>query len=147
MVKQVSVSEAHQLQQQGSTYVDVRSQAEFERGHASGSLNIPLLDRDPGSGQMMPNPDFVRVMQANFAPDAKLLLGCQVGGRSMRASQMLASFGFTDVTNIKGGFAGLRDPMGRTVEPGWEESGLPVESGAPAGRGYIDLASKAGIDE
>ena len=74
-------------------------------------------------------------------------LGCQVGGRSMRASQMLASFGFTDVTNIKGGFAGLRDPMGRTVEPGWEESGLPVESGAPAGRGYIDLASKAGIDE
>ena len=107
----------------------------------------PLLDRDPGSGQMMPNPDFVRVMQANFAPDARLLLGCQVGGRSMRASQMLASFGFTDVANIKGGFAGLRDPMGRTVEPGWEESGLPVESGAPAGRGYTELAAKAGIDE
>jgi len=147
MVKQVSVSEAHQLQQQGSTYVDVRSQAEFEDGHASGAVNIPLLDRDPGSGQMMPNPDFVRVMQANFPSDAKLLLGCQVGGRSMRASQMLASFGFTDVANVKGGFGGLRDPMGRTVEPGWEESGLPVESGAPAGRGYTELAAKAGIEE
>lgn len=147
MVKQVSVSEAQQLQQQGSTYVDVRSQAEFERGHASGAVNVPLLDRDPGSGQMMPNPDFVRVMQANFAADARLLLGCQVGGRSMRASQMLASFGFTDVANVKGGFGGLRDPMGRTVEPGWEESGLPVESGAPPGRGYTELAAKAGIDE
>ena len=147
MVKQVSVTEAHQLQQQGSTYVDVRSQGEFERGHASGAVNVPLLDRDPGSGQMMPNPDFVRVMQANFAPEARLLLGCQVGGRSLRASQMLASFGFTDVANVKGGFAGLHDPMGRTVEPGWEESGLPVESGAPAGRRYMELAAKAGIDE
>jgi rhodanese-related sulfurtransferase len=147
MVKQVSVSEAHRLQQEGSIYVDVRSQAEFERGHASGALNVPLLDRDPGSGQMMPNPDFVRVMQANFTPDTRLLLGCQVGGRSMRASQMLAAFGFTDVMNVKGGFGGLRDPMGRTVEPGWEESGLPVESGAPAGRSYTELAAKAGIDE
>ena len=147
MVKQVSVTEAHQLQQQGSTYVDVRSQAEFEYGHASGAVNVPLIDRDPDSGQMMPNPDFVRVMQANFPPDAGLLLGCQVGGRSMRASQMLASFGFTNIANVKGGFAGLRDPMGRTVEPGWEESGLPVESGAPSGRGYTELAAKAGIDE
>ena len=147
MVKQVSVSEAHQLQQQGSTYVDVRSQAEFEQGHATGAINIPLLDRDPGSGQMMPNPDFVRVMQATFPSDARLLLGCQVGGRSMRAAQMLASFGFTDVANVKGGFGGLRDPMGRTLEPGWEESGLPVESGVPAGRGYTELAAKAGIDE
>jgi len=147
MVKHVSVSEAHQLQQDGGTYVDVRSQAEFEQGHASGAVNVPLIDSDPVSGQMMANPDFVRVMQANFAPDARLLLGCQVGGRSMRASQMLASFGFSDVSNVKGGFAGLRDPMGRTVEAGWEESGLPVESGAPAGRRYTDLAAKAGIDE
>jgi rhodanese-related sulfurtransferase len=147
MVKQVSVTEAHQLQQQGSTYVDVRSQGEFEQGHASGAVNVPLLDRDGRTGQMMPNPDFVRVMQANFPTDAKLLLGCQVGGRSMRASQMLASFGFTDVANVKGGFAGLRDPMGRTVEPGWEESGLPVESGAPAGSGYTELAARAGVDE
>ena len=51
------------------------------------------------------------------------------------------------MANVKGGFAGLRDPMGRTVEPGWEESGLPVESGAPADRAYTALAAKAGIDE
>ena len=147
MVKHVSVSEAHQLQQNGSVYVDVRSQAEFEQGHAMGAVYVPLVDRDPGSGQMMANPDFVRVMQANFAPDSRLLIGCQVGGRSMRASQMLAAFGFTDVSNVRGGYAGMRDPMGRSVDPGWAETGLPVETGAPEGRRYTDLAAKAGIDE
>ena len=147
MPKQISVADAHQLQQQGAAYVDVRSQAEFEMGHPAGAINIPLLDRDPSSGQMMPNPDFVRVMQATFAPDATLLLGCQVGGRSMRAAMMLESFGFTDLANVKGGFAGMRDPMGRSIDPGWVESGLPVEDGAPDGRGYAHVLAKAGIDE
>ena len=41
----------------------------------------------------------------------------------------------------------MRDPMGRSVDPGWEESGLPVESGSPEGRRYSDMAAKAGIDE
>ena len=135
------------MQQSGSVYVDVRSQAEFDMGHPAGAVNVPLLDRDPRTGHMHANPDFITVMQANFAPDASLLIGCQVGGRSMRASQMLEAFGFSDVTNVKGGFDGMRDPMGRLIDPGWEESGLPVEDGAPAGRRYEDLAAKAGVDE
>ena len=147
MPKHASVTEAHAQQQQGSTYVDVRSQAEFEQGHAAGAVNVPLMDRDSASGQMTPNPDFVRVMQANFAPDAKLLIGCQVGGRSMRASQMLEAFGFSDVTNVKGGYGGMRDPSGRVVDPGWAESGLPVEQGAPEGQRYAEFARKAGADE
>ena len=60
---------------------------------------------------------------------------------------MLSSFGFSDVTNVKGGFGGMRDPMGRSIDPGWEESGLPVEEGSPAGRRYEDLAARAGVDE
>ena len=146
MPKHVSVTEARELQQNGGTYVDVRSRQEFEDGHPEGAVNVPLLDLDESIGEIMPNPDFMRVMQASFAPDARLLIGCQVGGRSMRAAQMLEAFGFTDVTNVKGGFDGMRDPMGRTIDPGWEESGLPVESGAPAGRRYEDLAAKAGVD-
>ena len=93
----------------------------------------------------MPNPDFVQVMQANFPPDTKLLIGCQVGGRSMRASQMLETFGFTDVTNVKGGYGGMRDPMGRSIDPGWEEAGLPVEIEAPLAQKYDELAKKAGL--
>ena len=146
MPKHASVADARQLQEQGGTYVDVRSQAEFETGHPAGAVNVPLIDLDPDSGRMMPNPDFVRVMSANFAPESKLLIGCQVGGRSMRAAQMLEAFGFTDVTNVKGGFAGMRDPMGRLIDPGWAESGLPVETGTASGQRYADLAEKAGVD-
>ena len=32
---------------------------------------------------------------------------------------------------------------GRSVDPGWAESGLPVETGAPAGRRYEDLLAAA----
>jgi len=142
MPKHASVTDAHSAQQQGAVYVDVRSQMEFERGHPAGATNVPLLDHDPNSGQMMPNPDFMQVMKANFAPDTPLLIGCQVGGRSMRAASMLEAFGFTDVTNVKGGYGGARDPMGRSIDPGWMESGLPNEDGAPAGQRYEDLAKK-----
>ena len=76
----------------------------------------------------MPNPDFVRVMKAVFAPDTPLLVGCQVGGRAVRAAQVLESFGFTNVSVVRGGFGGARDPMGRIVDPGWADSGLPVGS-------------------
>lgn len=144
VVKQVSVTEARALQEQGHVYVDVRSSEEFAYGHPEGAFNVPLLERDPETGQMAPNPDFVRVMQAAFPPDTKLLIGCQVGGRSARAAQMLASFGYADVANVRGGFAGMRDQMsGRVIDPGWHESGLPVGDGQPADRHYGALVEKA----
>jgi rhodanese-related sulfurtransferase len=142
-MKTVTTAEAYALQQKGHTYVDIRSSAEFENGHPEGALNIPLIEQDEDSGQMLPNPDFVRVVQANFAPDAKLLVGCQSGGRSARAAQILTTFGFADVSNVIGGFGGARDPMtGRVVDPGWAGSGLPVETITPPGHGYRDLAAK-----
>ena len=144
MPKQISVEEARKLQEQGAVYVDVRSQMEFEGGHPADAVNVPLLDHDPRSGQVMPNPDFMEVMKANFPADAALLIGCQVGGRSQRAAMMLESIGFTNVANVRGGFSGMRDPMGRTVAPGWADSGLPVETDAP-GRTYEDMMKKAGL--
>jgi rhodanese-related sulfurtransferase len=143
MPHHVSVTEAHGLQQQGYTYVDVRSTPEFEQGHPAGAVHVPLMDVDPDSGQMAPNPDFVRVMRATFEPGARLLIGCQMGGRSMRAAQMLEAFGFTNVTNVRGGYAGARNPMGQLVDPGWIQSGLPIEDQADAGRRYDDLLARA----
>jgi len=77
------------------------------------------------------------------APDARLLVGCQVGGRAVRAAQILASFGFSDVSVVRGGFAGARDPMGRVVDPGWADAGLPVATGADDGGAYRDVLAKA----
>jgi rhodanese-related sulfurtransferase len=143
-MKNVTAAEAYALQQKGHTYVDIRSSPEFEGGHPQGALNVPLIEQDEESGQLLPNPDFVRVMQANFAPDAKLLIGCQSGGRSARATQILTTFGFADVSNVTGGFGGARDAMsGRVVDPGWAASGLPVEMETPPGHGYRDLAAKS----
>ena len=144
MPKDVPVADARALQESGHTYIDVRSMAEYEMGHPAGAVNVPLLDRDPATGQMAPNPEFLHVMQANFTSDAKLLIGCQVGGRSARAAQMLEAFGFADVTNVRGGFAGARDPMsGRVTAPGWVESGLPVETASRPGQSYTELLARA----
>jgi len=147
-MKNVTAAEAHTLQQQGYTYVDIRSSPEFESGHPEGAVNVPLIEVDEDSGQMLPNPDFVRVMQANFPNDAKLLLGCQSGGRSARAVQILATFGFANISNVTGGFGGARDPMsGRVIDPGWAGSGLPVEMTTPPGHGYKDLAAKTDTEK
>ncbi|HUL75201.1 MAG TPA: rhodanese-like domain-containing protein [Vicinamibacterales bacterium] len=143
MIKQVSVAEAHTLQQSGATYVDVRSTGEFADGHPAGAVNVPIFEPDEDSGDMMPNPDFVRVMKGAFPPDTKLLVGCQVGGRAVRAAQILASFGFTDLSVVRGGFGGARDAMGRTVDPGWADAGLPVATGSEDGGGYRDVVARA----
>ena len=143
MVNQVSVSEARALQLSGSTYVDVRSTPEFAHGHPSGAVNVPLLEPDEDTGQMLPNPDFLRVLQAIFNPDTPLLIGCQVSGRSVRAAQVLEAIGFRNLSVVRGGFQGSRDPIGRPVDPGWAESGLPVATGTGGATGYHDLLARA----
>jgi rhodanese-related sulfurtransferase len=82
-------------------------------------------------------------MRASFRPDSRLLIGCQVGGRSMQAAQMLVASGFSDVSNVLGGYGGARDPMtGSVRDEGWTQAGLPVESEAPD-RTYQAIRKKA----
>ena len=144
-VKQVDVKQAHALQSdEGYTYVDVRSTPEYEQGHPAGAHNVPLLNLDPATRQMLPNPDFVNVMQACYAQDAKLLIGCQMGGRSARAADILAAAGYTDVSNVLGGFGGARDRMsGQVLNEGWADAGLPVETAATPGGSYAELRQRA----
>lgn len=141
-MKNVTVTEAHQLQKSGATYVDVRSTREYSAGHPEGAVNVPLLEHDD-SGQMAQNPDFLRVMKASFTPGTPLLIGCQAGMRSLKAAQMLETFGFSDVANVRGGFGGGRDPWGALTDPGWTTEGLPVEMDAPEERTYATLLEKA----
>ena len=143
-VKNVTVREAAQKQAEGYTYIDVRSVPEFEQGHPAGAVNIPLIHHDERTGQMMPNRDFLQVVQGNFSPDTKLLIGCQVGGRSAQAAQILAGSGYADVSNVLGGYGGARDQFTGVVRAeGWSQAGLPVESGAAAGQSYDDLRARA----
>ena len=145
-IKHVDVKQAYLLQRgEGYTYLDVRSIPEYEKGHPAGASNVPLLHFDQATGQMRPNPEFLSVMQANYPLDAKLLIGCQVGGRSAQAAQVLASVGYTDVSNVLGGYGGARDPAtGQYLNEGWAQAGLPIESDTPAGAGYEDLKKTSG---
>jgi rhodanese-related sulfurtransferase len=123
-------------------YVDVRSVAEFDRGHPAGSYNVPLLDLNPALGGMVPNPVFVPAMTAAFGKDGRLILGCQVGGRSLRAAQMLEQAGFTQVVEQRCGWDGAKDGMGRLTEPGWARVGLPAETMASAERTWAELRKR-----
>jgi rhodanese-related sulfurtransferase len=143
-IKHVTVREAQAALAAGGTYVDVRSIPEFAAGHPSGAINVPLLHRDERTGQMSPNRDFVAVMQANYTADSKLLIGCQVGGRSVQAAQILAGAGYEDVANVLGGFAGARDPMTGRITEGWTQAGLPSEGEATPGESYDALLAKTG---
>ena len=121
----VSVREAREKQGQGYTYVDVRSIPEFEQGHPAGAVNVPLLHRDGRTGQMMVNREFLDVMRANFPSDAKLLIGCQVGGRSAQAAEALVLAGFKTSSNVLGGFGGPGIRMtGALRAEGWTQAAL-----------------------
>jgi rhodanese-related sulfurtransferase len=142
MVKRVTPLEAQALMAQGWTYLDVRSIPEFEGGHPAGAVNVPLLHLE--SGRMAPNRDFQTVVTANFPKDTKLVVGCKAGPRSAQASALLAAAGYSDVVDVRGGFHGERDAMGRVTAPGWAEQNLPVETATAADRTYAALAKKAG---
>src|SRR5690606_13416213 len=81
--------------------IDVRGNAEWMAGHLPGVENIPVgyledhLDRIPR--------------------DRPVVVHCQTGWRSAVAARLLRARGISDVRNLAGGFAALRD------------AGLPVE--------------------
>ncbi len=129
-IPQTTPTEAYETLQQhpDAVYLDVRTAPEFEAGHPSGARHVPVVLFGAG-GQARPNPDFVGTVEGMIPPTTKLLVGCQAGGRSQRACELLRDAGYTDVTNVRGGFGGARDQTGRLVIPGWRDAGLPVENG------------------
>ncbi len=142
MIERISPEEAKRRLDAGWVYVDVRSVPEFDDGHPSGAYNVPL--RHMGAGGMEPNADFMQVMRASFPKDAKLVIGCKAGGRSLRAAEMLAAAGYTSVVDQRAGWSGARDPFGQLTEKGWQAAGLPTETEAAPGRSWEELAKTSG---
>jgi rhodanese-related sulfurtransferase len=143
-MKEMSPTEVlTELQENPETvYLDVRSVPEFQQGHPIRAINIPLLHFLPGMG-MMPNEDFQKVVQANISKATRLMVGCKTGGRSANACDILTRLGYTDVTNVRGGFVGVMDQTGRVVEPGWSLLNYPVCTECIEDAQYESLASKA----
>ena len=138
MISEISVlAAADTLGRQGEVvYLDVRTVEEFERGHPPGAWNVPYALPNPTTGMMMPNPEFVRVVDAIIDRDMTILCGCATGVRSLHAGNLLSRVGFASVLNVDAGFNGKRDPTGHMLLPGWKAAGLPIEAGEGGERGY-----------
>lgn len=145
-VEQITPPDAQALMEQDPqvVYLDVRTVAEFTAGHPRGALNIPVVFFDAAQ-RLVPNPDFLKVVEANLPKDTRIIVGCQAGMRSQRAADILAQAGYTRVANMQGGFGGARDQAGRVIVPGWQECGLPVSTDNGEGVSYASLAAKAGV--
>jgi rhodanese-related sulfurtransferase len=144
VVKEVTPQQAHGIltNDTSAVYIDVRTEGEFAKSHPQGAVNIPVAFPDPARG-MMVNSDFVKVVEANFPREKKIIVGCQAGPRSTAAVNLLQQAGFQDVSNLLGGFGGMRDPTGNISAPGWASSGLPVSTDNGEGVSYSSLSSKA----
>jgi rhodanese-related sulfurtransferase len=81
-------------------FLDVRQPDEYAAGHAPGAVLRPLPD--------------LATWAAKLDKHAPVLVMCHSGRRSMAAATQLVALGFTDVTNVQGGFMA------------WTAANLPV---------------------
>lgn len=143
-IRQITPEEAHTMMEQDreTIYLDVRTVPEYEDGHPPSALNIPVVLPNPALRRMGPNPDFLPTVEAHLPKDAKIIVGCMSGGRSQFGAEVLEEAGYQNVANMQGGFGGARDPMGRLIAPGWQDHGLPEESGDGGDGSYEALLRK-----
>jgi rhodanese-related sulfurtransferase len=144
-IKQVEPPQAYEILQKDpkAIYVDVRTEEEFAQGHPAGAINLPVVFLKPGAAPQ-PNESFLDVAQKVLPRDRKLVVGCMAGGRSQRACELLEQVGYSDLTNVRGGFGGARDASGAVVVVGWRDAGLPVSRDL-SDSSYRALCDKAGI--
>jgi rhodanese-related sulfurtransferase len=142
-IKEITPQEAFDVltKESGAVYLDVRTVEEFMSGHPDGAVNIPVAFPDPGQGMAF-NTEFAQVVEAHYPKDKKIIVGCQAGPRSDSAARVLQDTGYQDVSSVRGGFGGMRDPFGQVTAPGWAGLGLPVSRENGAGVSYESLAAK-----
>ena len=137
-IKRISPAEAQaKMKDEGFTYVDVRTEEEFEAGHPEGAVNVPWTFA--GSA---PNPDFLPVMKRAFDNGAPIILGCRSGNRSMRAAEALIGAGFTNLLEQRAGWDGAKGTFGELAEPGWSRVSLPSTTGKPEGHSYDAMRAR-----
>jgi rhodanese-related sulfurtransferase len=126
-----------------AVYLDVRTEGEFAKGHPVGAINVPVVFIK-GPGQMDLNQDFLAIVEKTLPRNRKLVVGCMSGVRSQRACEILEGAGYTDLTNVRGGFGGARDASGNLIVVGWRDAGLPVSTELGEAS-YQALRRKAGL--
>jgi phage shock protein E len=101
-VREVTVSEALDQQQQRALLIDVREAEEFAKGHAPGAIHLSR--------------GVIEIKIDDVAPDltAPILCYCGGGNRSALVAESLQRMGYTNVASVIGGFKA------------WQDQGLPT---------------------
>lgn len=100
----VNTLEATQLiNRQDALVLDVREQAEFAQSHILNARGLPLSQID------------ARIGDIQKFKDKPVIVYCASGNRSNTAAAVLRKRGFSNVSNLSGGFAA------------WQQAGLPVQ--------------------
>ncbi len=100
-IKEISPGEADALREDGVTIVDVREAVEWDQGYIPGALHVAKSYFEQQIEAAVPD------------RDAPVVLYCAGGIRSLFASRTLQGMGYTNVSNMTGGFGA------------WKSQGLP----------------------
>ncbi|KAK9067843.1 hypothetical protein SSX86_011954 [Deinandra increscens subsp. villosa] len=103
----VDVHAAKQLLNSGHQYLDVRTNEEFNKSHVENALNIPYMFITQ-EGKVK-NPEFLVQVSALCDKEDSLVVACNSGGRSLKASADLLTAGYKDVKNMAGGYSAWVD--------------------------------------
>jgi rhodanese-related sulfurtransferase len=82
------------LKDKNKQFIDVRTPGEYKSYHIPSFKNIPL--------------NAISQKANELSKDKEVVLICQSGMRSQKASKILRKIGFTNVTNVKGGIGSWR---------------------------------------
>jgi rhodanese-related sulfurtransferase len=102
--REVSVTDAARLRDEGALVLDVREPDEWAAGHVPGATLIPLGELEGRTGEL--------------PRDRTIVVVCRSGNRSAQGRDMLLAAGFASVTSVAGGMTA------------WAGAGLDVEVGS-----------------
>jgi molybdopterin/thiamine biosynthesis adenylyltransferase/rhodanese-related sulfurtransferase len=104
-IEEVDAGRAAELRESdGAVFVDVREQNEWDEGHVPGAVHVPRGHLES------------RIEQAVPDRDARLVLYCASGNRSVFAAKALEELGYENVASLAGGFTD------------WKRNGFPFET-------------------
>ena len=110
--KNIGNDELTQLQRAGATVIDVRTPAEYQSGHISAALSVPL--------------DTLAQVSSAWNKDQPVVVYCATGARSAQAASLLVGAGFRKVYNLEKGIAAWTGPTEGGAGSGVLPSGAGV---------------------
>ena len=117
---------------ENTTYIDVRTVAEFVEGHPKGKvINIPIVFFHPKTGNTHANDAFTLVANHELSHEDAIIVGADNSDRAIVAAQNLNAAGFSNISVMEEGLSG------------WRKQDLPVTGDNRPGVSYVSLLTPA----